>query len=331
VCPPATASGTEDALVAAEIVRTYYVFGGVSPTAEQMASGLPVAIELLQSGHSRRDLEAILVRIVRETDLWKEQPFAVAMLSWMASHGSIEDGEPAAEHVEAAVPEVVPDEPAVAEPDVEEEHWARAPPAEIQTDAPVDVPREEPAPDAPADVLQEGPAAETLAATTSEPSDPVDSDEPQQVPTVSPERVRAPPPEQSWRRFETGLIVTGSVLLGVGMIGGAISGGVYSSAANYNPGYTPAIGAIPFVGPGAVHNYWNVFAGDQALELKYYVGVAAGLTAVEIAGASLLIVGIASHVSNRRSRATSARRIEDLMVVPTISPAGSYLAVAGRF
>ena len=317
VSSPASASEASEALVASEIVRTYYVFGGVSPTAEQLATGVPVAIELLRSGHSRHDLEVALVRIVRETDLWKEQPFEVAVHSWMATHGSTPDREPAPVEIEESVPDVEPQGPDEAVR-VAEEPPPVPSPVESQEKPAAEVPHEDVAPNPPASV-------------DTKPSAPAESDEPEEVVVAPTAPVHAPPANKAWRRFETGLIVTGSVLLGGGMVGGAISSGIYAQAAHFNPGYTVAIGAIPFAGPGAVHNYWTTYAGDQASVLENYVGIAVALTAVEIAGAGLLVVGIASHCSNKRSHAIGGRRSRTVLVVPSVSSKSAYLAVAGRF
>jgi len=343
----ARASESSDALVAAEAVRTYYIFQGVEASGDRLTAGLPVALELVSSGWSHDTLDAMILQLFRERDSARSEPFETEVAAWMRDRGTylaVVLGVPA-EPADAPLP--VDDEPAAAaterftdesEAGVQGEHpetqgaggWAD--PATV--DEPVDAALEE------EPTLVDG---SDVVALVEEERDP---DETREEPASSgrwddesdevAERVVHAEVRLTTRRVGiskpegAGLLIVGSGLLVGGMAGGAGMAAECAKVSLYSPGYTPLIGLIPFVGPGAGYEYWRQYGNQYSVQP--YAPVAAVMTALEIAGATLIIIGAAAPRRDQRSSEARRRRhFERFAIVPSVSPSEMQISIHARF
>jgi len=344
------AAESNDALTAVEIVRTYYVFQGTEPTSERLTAGLPAARELLQSGWERQHLEAVILRLFRERESARTAPFEVEMRDWMAKQGV---------YLAAAlgVPTAIATPPQVEEDSTEivrEDRFAEEPDSDPRADvvepreAPATVEAAEPVEPAVAqDALADQDTADEVAVTGrwddegAEASVEPDTEAPPAVVPIdaAPEaaersargelRVKVERPGISMQA-RTGMILLGTGLLASGMVGGAVNSAQCAKASGFTPGHTPIIGAIPFVGAPAAYEYWKSYGNEWSV--KMYAPVAAAMTVIEIAGATLIVVGATAPGERRRSAARPGRAgVEEIAVVPSVGPAGARLTVVGRF
>jgi len=288
----------EQATIATEIVRTYYVFKGESADGARVAGGVGAALQLLDRGYTRRDLETALVRLFRESPPTGDGTFEEVFVAWMAAAAPTGDGTADVE----PVPEPAEEPPPAPEPTIE------PPPATEPADEPLPAPQPPP----------QKPAAA---------AEPVEADEPEASPQPASVDVRSGPPGGGVsRKQRAGFYVAGIGLLATGMIGGAISAGVYADINGLSPSFTPALGLIPVAGPAIAYHYWASY-GERAYVLPDHRPVSVLLTVAGAVGTTLIIVGAALP----KQRSSASRGLRGAVVVPSLAPGEASLTFCARF